>query len=221
MRRFSARSSDCCHAPAAVLLGLCCSGCATIALWEETEKVKVEIHDVRVVETNGVAESVIISGRKQPFLWFSTKGEFDSFDVFAPANGKWTCIASPECPVAANAICRLPLVKAEIGSAPDLRCPEGVFMAWNRMHDIVLVVPVDGTSGSSASGSRQESVMVLKKPHIWHDRESREKTPCYTREELGIRGVVQRIFFVPVTVCVDVITLPVALIVGPCMKMCN
>ena len=205
----------------ATMLVLCCSGCATITLWEETEKVKIEIHDVRVVETNGVAESVIISGSKQPFLWFSTEGEFDSFDVFAPANKKWTCIVSPECPVATNAICRLPMVKAEIGSGSDLRCPEGVFMAWNRMHDIELVVPVDRASGSSASGLRQETVMALKEPHVWYDQGSRMKTPCYTRKELGVRGVVQRILLAPVTVCADIITLPVALVVGPFMKMCN
>ena len=29
-------------------LGLCCAGCATMALWEKTEKVKVEIHDARI-----------------------------------------------------------------------------------------------------------------------------------------------------------------------------
>ena len=200
---------------------LCCAGCATMSLWEKTEKVKVEIHDARVIATNGVAQAVVIIGRKQPFFWFSTEGEFDSFDVFAPANKKWTCIASPECPVATNAICRLPMVKAEIGSGADLRCPEGVFMAWNRMHDSVLVVPVDRVSGFSTPGLRQETVVSLENPHVWYDLESKARTPCYTRKELGVRCVVQRVLFVPVTVCADILTLPVALAVGPFMKMCN
>ena len=50
-------------------LGLRCAGCATMSLWEKTEEVKVEIHDARVAETNGVAQTVVVIGRKQRDLF--------------------------------------------------------------------------------------------------------------------------------------------------------
>ena len=207
-------------------LGLCCAGCATMSLWEETERVKVEIHDARVTATNGVAQTVIIIGRKQPFFWFSTEGEVDSFDVFAQRNKRQTYCVSSGCPVLTNATCRLPLVKETTWPEFDYRCPEGAFLVWNE--DRVrssLAVPVRSKPDSSSLESRQESVIVLDRPYIFQGREFFKPSPtkpfCYTREELGVRGVVQRVLFVPVTVCVDIITLPVALVVGPFMKMCN
>ena len=88
-----------------------------------------------------------------------------------------------------------------------------------------LAVPIRSKPNSSSLESRQESVIVLDRPYIFQGREFFKPSPtkpfCYTREELGVRGVVQRVLFVPVTVCVDIITLPVALVVGPFMKMCN
>ena len=57
--------------PALLAAGLilCCAGCATMSLWEKTEKAKVEIHDARVTATNGVVQTVIIIGRKQRDLF--------------------------------------------------------------------------------------------------------------------------------------------------------
>ena len=213
--------------PALLAAGLilCCAGCATMSLWEETERVKVEIHDARVTATNGVAQTVIIIGRKQPFFWFSTEGEVDSFDVFAQRNKRQTYCVSSGCPVLTNATCRLPLVKETTWPEFDYRCPEGAFLVWNE--DRVrssLAVPVRSKPDSSLLTSRQESVIVLDRPYIFQDQKFKPSPTepfCYTREELGVRGVVQRVLFVPVTVCVDIITLPVALVVGPFMKMCN
>ena len=210
------------RAATVVLLGLCCAGCATIGLWEATERVTVEIHDARVVETNGVAQTVVVIGRERPFFWFSTEGEVDSFDVFAQAGKRQTCVVSADCPAATNATCRLPLVCVEREPNSDFRCPEGVFLLWNQTHmRASLAVPVASAADPSASGPRQESVMVLDSPRIWRNREDRPETLCYTREELGVRGVSQRVLLVPVTVCADIVTLPVALVVGPLMKMCN
>ena len=208
-------------------LGLCCAGCATISLWEKTEKVEVEIHDARVTTTNGVAQTVVIIGRKQPFFWFSTEGEVDSFDVFAQRNERQTYCVSSDCPVVTNATCRLPLVEETTWPKFDSRCPEGVFLVWNesRFMRTSLAVPIRSKPDSSSLESRQESVIVLDRPYIFQGREFFKPSPtkpfCYTHEELGVRGVVQRVLFVPVTVCVDIITLPVALVVGPFMKMCN
>ena len=184
---------------------------------------KVEIHDARVTATNGVAQAVVIIGRKQPFLWFSTEGEFDSFDVFAQGNERRTYCVSSDCPVVTNATCRLPLVMETTWPKFDYRCPEGVFLVWNKSRlRTSLAVPIRSKPDSSSLESRQESVIVLDRPYIWQNKETRQTEPfCYTREELGVRGVVQRVLFVPVTVCVDIITLPVALVVGPFMKMCN
>ena len=206
-------------------LGLCCAGCATISLWEKTEKVEVEIHDARAAETNDIAQTVVIIGRKQPFFWFSTEGEVDSFDVFAQGNKRQAYCVASDCPVVTNATCRLPLVKETTWPKFDYRCPEGVFLVWNERHlRTSLAVPIRSKPDSSSLESRQESVVMLDRPYIFQDKEfkpSPTKPYCYTREELGVRGVVQRVLFVPVTVCVDIITLPVALVVGPFMKMCN
>ena len=204
-------------------LGLCCAGCATMGLWEKTEEVKVEIHDVRVTATNGVAQTVIVIGRKQPFFWFSAEGEVDSFDVFAQGNKRQTYCVSSDCPIVTNATCRLPLVKETTWPKFDYHCPEGVFLVWDeRRWRTSLAVPIRSKPDSSSLESRQESVIMLDRPYIFQDKEPNPtKTFCYTREELGVRGVVQRVLFVPVTVCVDIITLPVALVVGPFMKMCN
>ena len=207
-------------------LGLCCAGCATMSLWEKTEEAEVEIHDARVTATNGVAQSVVIIGRKQPFFWFSTEGEVDSFDVFAQGNKMLTYCVSLDCPVVTNATCRLPLVKETTWPKFDYRCPEGVFLVWNesRFMRTSLAVPIRSKPDSSSLESRQESVIVLDRPYIFQDKKFKPSPTepfCYTREELGVRGVVQRVLFVPVTVCVDIITLPVALVVGPFMKMCN
>ena len=213
--------------PALLAAGLilCCAGCATMSLWEETERVKVEIHDARVTATNGVAQTVIIIGRKQPFFWFSTEGEVDSFDVFAQGNKMLTYCVSSDCPVVTNATCRLPLVEETTWPKFDSRCPEGVFLVWNESRlRTSLAVPIRSKPDSSSLESRQESVIVLDRPYIFQDQKfkpSPTKPFRYTREELGVRGVVQRVLFVPVTVCVDIITLPVALVVGPFMKMCN
>ena len=196
-----------------------------MSLWEKTEEVKVEIHDVRVTATNGVAQTVIVIGRKQPFFWFSTEGEVDSFDVFAQGNKMLTYCVSSDCPVMTNATCRLPLVKETARPEFDYRCPEGVFLVWNESRlRTSLAVPIRSKPDSSSLESRQESVIVLDRPYIFQDKKFKPSPTepfCYTREELGVRGVVQRVLFVPVTVCVDIITLPVALVVGPFMKMCN
>ena len=48
---------------------LCCAGCATMSLWEKTEESEVEIYDARVTTTNGVAQAVVIIGRKQRDLF--------------------------------------------------------------------------------------------------------------------------------------------------------
>ena len=214
------------HALLMAGLGLCCAGCATMGLWEKTEEVKVEIHDARVAETNGVAQTVVVIGRKQPFFWFSTEGEVDSFVVFAQRNERQTYCVSSDCPVVTNATCRLPLVMETTWPKFDYRCPEGVFLVWNKSRlRTSLAVPIRSKPDSSSLESRQESVIVLDRPYIFQDREFFKPRPtkpfCYIREELGVRGVVQRVLFVPVTACVDIITLPVALVVGPFMKMCN
>ena len=196
-----------------------------MSLWEKTEESEVEIYDARVTTTNGVAQAVVIIGRKQPFFWFSTEGEVDSFDVFAQRNKRQTYCVSSGCPVLTNATCRLPLVKETTWPEFDYRCPEGAFLVWNE--DRVrssLAVPIRSKPDSSLLTSRQESVIVLDRPYIFQDKKFKPSPTepfCYTREELGVRGVVQRVLFVPVTVCVDIITLPVALVVGPFMKMCN